>query len=445
MGAREVRAGGAYVEVSTKDSTDKGLAGIKSKLTSFGQGIARVGGVALGVGSAAAGAAAAAVMKAVDMGSTIKDMADRFGLSYLAVQQLGYAADLSGSSLDSMINGIKKMQQGLGNGTLTDDLAKIGVTLEQIKGLAPDKQFMVIAEAIGRISDPSQRTAVAMKIFGKAGTDLIPMLSGGKDGVNALVAEFDRLGIAMSDEAVAQADKLGDEIDNLTKRFGAMATQIGVSLIPVVEALMKRLETAAPHVVDFIGHGEGTIAQIKKEGWNNPLQMALGARSGGDRGAANLALKAESDAHAKAVRERAMASVDVDNFNAARRRAGLRSPILEFLEDAEKRLRRMNSNREGRERGEIMKDILGGVMADWRQIGRGVERDQRREQLRDLRAMQKELANIGSGTGTFGTFDKRDIAGGAYLSVSQKQLDVAKRTNELLEEIKKKKAGLGVM
>jgi len=424
MSARDVKAGGAYVTVSTKDDTAKGLAGISSRLKSFGSSIAKVGGVAIGVASSAGAAAASAVMKSIEVGSTIHDMAKRFGLSFQAVQQLGYAADQSGTSLETLIGGIKKMQQGLGNGTIADDLAKIGVSAEEIRSLAPEQQFAAIAAAIGKITDPAQRTAAAMAIFGKSGADLIPLLSDGKDGVNALVAEFDKMGIAMSDKAVVQAEKLGDDIDKLSKKFGAMGTAIGTTLIPIVDKLLTKIDEAAtPTLNEMATHNEGIAAELQRKpgllmpgpaGWAMDYFL-------GDDGKAADELKAKSDAHAKAVRDKAGEQVDIANAISARNKAGLRSPVLEFLEDAQKRLARMNSSREGRERGEILDDIFGDMKREWDRIGRGFDRDQVKIKAREARDIHKQIGEltaegdeIRKRVKSFGSFDKRDLMSGVF-------------------------------
>jgi hypothetical protein len=43
---------------------------------------------------------------------------------------------------------------------------------------------------------------------------------------------------------------------------------------------------------------------------------------------------------------------------------------------------------------------------------------------------------------SFGTFDKRDVAGGAFLAATNQQLAEAKKQTELLREIKNKKPGV---
>ncbi|MCX7704278.1 MAG: hypothetical protein N2234_09330, partial [Planctomycetota bacterium] len=48
-----------------------------------------------------------------------------------------------------------------------DALAMLGLSVRQLASLSPDQQFVVIAEALSKIPDPTRRAAVAMEVFGK--------------------------------------------------------------------------------------------------------------------------------------------------------------------------------------------------------------------------------------------------------------------------------------
>jgi hypothetical protein len=41
--------------------------------------------------------------------------------------------------------------------------------------MSRDQQIEALADAISRVEDPAQRTAIAMDIFGKSGNKLMPM------------------------------------------------------------------------------------------------------------------------------------------------------------------------------------------------------------------------------------------------------------------------------
>ena len=52
----------------------------------------------------------------------------------------------------------------------------LGLSAEQFKGLSPEQQFQLVANALGGVEDASTRAALAQDVFGKAGTSLTPVV-----------------------------------------------------------------------------------------------------------------------------------------------------------------------------------------------------------------------------------------------------------------------------
>lgn len=287
MGAKDVRAGGAYVEVSTKDKTAGGLTAISRKLTSWRNSIAKVGGMAV---SAASGAAVASVFRAVNQGSEVKDMADRTGLSTDAVQELGYAAGQTATDLAELEGGLKLMQKNVSTGG--DSLKKIfgamGMDIEEIKRLGPDEQFMRIAQAMSEVQDPALRVQYAMAIFGRSGQSLIPLLNEGAAGIERMRARARELGLVMSNEAVIAAEEMGDRLAEARAQLDAVSSRIGVAFLPALTTLLELLAEAAPALNDFarsikeISDGAGQIRPKVAQGaagWIESIGDTLGIDS----------------------------------------------------------------------------------------------------------------------------------------------------------------------
>src|SRR5690606_7163127 len=92
-----IRAGAAYIELSTRDSKlVKGLSNASKKLKAFG---ASVGAMGLKL-TAAGGAIVAPLMgmakQFADVGADLDDMSQRTGVSVQALSELGFAAEMSG-------------------------------------------------------------------------------------------------------------------------------------------------------------------------------------------------------------------------------------------------------------------------------------------------------------------------------------------------------------
>jgi hypothetical protein len=218
---------------------DKSLDGIKGKMAGFGSIMKGVGVGLLAVGTAAVGTGVASVKKFAETADALDEMATRTGMSTKALQEYKYAADLTGSSLEGFEGAIKKMQMGIMGGSKA--LQDMGVDMTSLQGMNVQEQFSMLADLIGEIQDPTERAAAAVAIFGKSGTDLIPMMAGGSAGLTKMAEEANKLGVVMGEDQVAQGAKFQEMLDKLDKQFGGLVNQLAVALLPALEPIIPVL------------------------------------------------------------------------------------------------------------------------------------------------------------------------------------------------------------
>jgi hypothetical protein len=219
---------------------NEGLTGVKEKLSSFG-GIAKTAGIAIaGLGIAAVGAGVAAVSSFAGTADALDEMSQRTGVGTTALQEFQYAAKLTGSSLEGVEGAIKKMQVNISLGSKA--VETLGVDLSALQDMTPEEQFAKIADMISAIQDPAERAALAVKVFGKSGTDLLPMMLGGAAGLKSMADEANALGIIMSEKAVKSGGEFKDGLDKLEMALGGVVNQIGAALIPVITPLIPLFE-----------------------------------------------------------------------------------------------------------------------------------------------------------------------------------------------------------
>lgn len=159
-----IRAGGAFVELFTKDRITPTLDAIKKRFANFGAGIAKIGAI-----SGAAGLALAAPLTALFKGGTdragqIKDLADSFGIAEESASRLGYAFEVAGLSIEDTTGALFKFAQKLPDGA---DL---------------EKSFVDAMKSIADIENPVQRSKAAFDAFGKSGVKMLAVM-GDIDGL----------------------------------------------------------------------------------------------------------------------------------------------------------------------------------------------------------------------------------------------------------------------
>lgn len=253
-----IRAGGAFIELFADDSKlRRDLKKAGGYLHQWGASIASMGGKILleaGLGVVTPALAMAKAFAAA--GDELDKMSIRTGFAVESLSALNFAASQSGTSLADLERSIRFMQRVLHatpeQGKLNELLAAgagdramraLNLDLQKLRALSPEKQFLEIADAIGKIEDPGERAAAAMKIFGEdSGTKLVPLLQDGAGGVRELMELAERLGIVMSGPDSKAAAAFTDAMDQLWRQFAAIRNMLGAAIAPLLTRLIKHVE-----------------------------------------------------------------------------------------------------------------------------------------------------------------------------------------------------------
>lgn len=266
--AGNVKAGGAYIELFTKDSAlIKGLNSASKKLKDFGGSVMGIGAKMTAIGTVAGGALAAAAIRFANAGSAIDDAAQRTGTSAEAFSALAYAAKMAGSDAETLEKSLIKLNSnvadlGAGSASAQKAFGQLGLTINDLKGKSPDEQMALIADRLAAIPDVATRTAVAMDIFGKSGAQLLPMLAGGAAGLAAMREEAEGLGLVMSSEDAQAAAELGDTFDKLLMVLDRVYQKIGAALAPTLTELSDIVIGALIGVGEFIDENRELVLMV---------------------------------------------------------------------------------------------------------------------------------------------------------------------------------------
>jgi len=278
-GAGGVRAGRAYVEIGADPrQLQSALRDIQKGIGQLGRNLQVAGGAMVAAGAAVVGSISGAAVQFAATGDAIAKMSARTGIAVETLSAMSFAAEQSGADLQTFEKGIRRMQStindaGMGLSSATDSLAALGLNISDLEGLSPDKQFEIIANALASVEDASLRAALAQRIFGRAGTALLPLMSAGAGGFAALRAEAERLGLVMDAETAKQAEVLTDAMNSLRRGFGAIAFQVGSAVAPVLSSLAQALSVVAGGVANFVKSNRELINRI--------LQVAAGVTVAG--------------------------------------------------------------------------------------------------------------------------------------------------------------------
>lgn len=224
---------------------NKGIQKVKqfgASVAAVGKRMARFGAIAA---AAAAGGMALLVRSQFDAIDTLGKMSGSLGIATDKLAGLQLAAQIGGVSTEQLNKSLIRMVKSVAdanNGLSTAKRAfdALGLNSEVLAKLAPDEQFRLIAEAMSNLATQTDRTGVAMDIFGRQGAALLNVLSGGAAGIDEMQRVAEQLGIALDGVEVAQVELANDAMTKLKSLFIGIARQIAVQLAPFLEGLTDR-------------------------------------------------------------------------------------------------------------------------------------------------------------------------------------------------------------
>jgi TP901 family phage tail tape measure protein len=256
--AGAIRAGRAFVELFADTSKlQAAMKNVTAMFKGFGEIISGWGTQMMRAGAAVVAPLVAVAKIAGSMGDNFKDMSDRTGITVEALSELDYVTSQTGTSLAAFEAGIKNMQKNLveaagGSHEATAALRALGLTVEKLRGQSPDEQFRSIAQAMEDIESPATRAALAMKIFGKSGTELIPLLTAGSAELQRLHQQFERLGILITTQEATAAADFNDKLTELWLVLKRAAFHIGSVLLPALTDVANILEETTAAAIGWV-------------------------------------------------------------------------------------------------------------------------------------------------------------------------------------------------
>lgn len=217
-------------------------------------------GVALAAtaGAAVAGFAIASIKHMEDTGQAAFDMSEKFGISQQQASQWSYIARSLGANTDDIGTGFRFLSKNMVDGSkkAKEAFDAIGVSARDSQGhLRNTNDVMLdVADKFQKMPDGARKAAIAIALFGREGTNMIPILNQGKTGLDQLIASGQKSGEIMSGAQVEAAHKLFLEQQQLSLAVQGVANQLGLALLPIATQFIDwAMNTAIPALQNFFG------------------------------------------------------------------------------------------------------------------------------------------------------------------------------------------------
>lgn len=235
----------------------------QNKIVALNRGLQSVGATAAGVTGAMRGLTGAAaglsgalgslapllsvaglagmVKGSIAAGDAIYDLSQRTGVSVEALARFKKAAATSGTDLEGVSKGLVKLSKTMldaatGGKASAASFQALGIDVKNADGSlkSADQVMLEVANRFKAMPDGVAKTALALRLFGKSGAELIPMLNMGGDAI-------DRMKVKMTEAFAQKADEYSDKLAILSGKVGALGADLTIALLPALNQITDAL------------------------------------------------------------------------------------------------------------------------------------------------------------------------------------------------------------
>lgn len=238
---------------------ESAFGGVKSIVTSLAPALAGVG-------------FASFVKSSLDSADSLQQLSNRTGIAVEQLSALQYAAKLSDVSAEGLETSLRQLAKNMLAGG--DAFKTLGVSVRTSSGVlrSTDDVLLDLADAFQKLPDGATKAGLAVQLLGKNGTELIPLLNGGRQGIAEFTREAERLGVIVSSKTAQAADELNDNLDRLRASVQGIGVSISAQLAGPLADVTTRLLQASQAAGTFgealvrmaLGQGSNVAAELRE-------------------------------------------------------------------------------------------------------------------------------------------------------------------------------------
>lgn len=245
-------------------------------------------GIMAAAGAALAGVGAVtafstnAVSRAEAAGQAAFEMSEKFGLFPGQASAWLAAADAVGVSNESISNGFKFVSRDMEQinlamqagqkppKALTEAFEQLGVNIFDSHGKLRDLNSILfdVSKAFAAMPDGPEKAGLAVKLFSRSGTDLLPLLNQGVGGINKFMDAAKKSGAVMSDSQVKAAHEAYLAHKQFDQAVSGLSMQLGARLLPALtvaaEAGVKVMNAALDKMPGILRAVQPILANVQK-------------------------------------------------------------------------------------------------------------------------------------------------------------------------------------
>jgi lambda family phage tail tape measure protein len=183
-----------------------------------------------------------------EMGDQLLMMSQRLGVTVEELSVLRHAGEQADVEMEGLSNsfkflGINAQEASRGIGRAKSFFEGLGVAFEDVNGnVRPTMDiFEDIADQFQNMADGSGKGEAAVRLFGKAGLQIIPLLNEGSEGLRRYADDARRLGVVFTETEARQSDAFGDGLLRVKAALIGVRNAIALAAMPALTDLFNNM------------------------------------------------------------------------------------------------------------------------------------------------------------------------------------------------------------
>jgi Mg2+ and Co2+ transporter CorA len=215
---------------------------------------------------------------------------DALGIQQEKLQALQHVGELNGVTTTQMNLSLQRMQRNLGDaatgtGEAAKGLQKLGLNIETIEKMSPDKQMEALAQGLGNVTLQTDKAKLAQDFFGRNGVRVLKVLNAIKEkGLDPTAKSLNDMGIALNRADTAKIETMNDSIFKVQQVLTGLINKIIIRFAPALEQIADKFINVSKDTMGFkeamestfnvLSRGLGYLSGIFKS-WFNVIQIAF--------------------------------------------------------------------------------------------------------------------------------------------------------------------------
>jgi len=207
-----------------------------------------------------------------ELAEEIQKLGGRIGTTTERASALALVARDADVELGALQQGVVQLNRRFveareGSAPVRAAFRALGIDLAKATELDAAERLALIADAFSRFEVGPERSAAALRVFGRAGVQMLPILDAlASEGLDGVIARARALGVMFDDEVAAAADRLNDRLGQLDLKLKVLAATFAAGLsdelVSAIQAFDDELGHIGPGRIEEFGRAVGRALHL---------------------------------------------------------------------------------------------------------------------------------------------------------------------------------------